>query len=60
MPIYEYRCQTCGVFEQIQHIKEKPLRKCPVCKGSVKRIIPDGTSFILKGSGWARDGYTKN
>lgn len=51
MPIYEYACDKCGVFETTQRITEQPLKKCPTCKGKVKKLISN-TSFQLKGSGW--------
>ena len=58
MPIYEYKCNKCGVFEAMQGIKESPLRKCPTCKGKVERQMSRG-SFILKGSGWYATDYAK-
>jgi putative FmdB family regulatory protein len=58
MPIYEYRCNKCGVFEVTGRITEKPLRKCPTCKGKVERIISN-TSFVLKGTGWYVTDYAK-
>ncbi|HVN90712.1 MAG TPA: zinc ribbon domain-containing protein [Candidatus Binataceae bacterium] len=51
MPIYEYKCDKCGVFEVTQRITENALKKCPTCKSKVERIISN-TSFVLKGSGW--------
>jgi putative FmdB family regulatory protein len=51
MPIYEYDCDTCGTFEVSQRITENPLRRCPKCKGKVRKLI-SSTSFQLKGSGW--------
>jgi putative FmdB family regulatory protein len=51
MPIYEYDCPSCGTFEVSQKITEKPLRRCPTCKGKVTKLI-SSTSFQLKGSGW--------
>lgn len=51
MPIYEYRCPTCGVFDVMQKITAKPLRKCPTCKGKVSKLI-SSTAFQLKGTGW--------
>ena len=51
MPIYEYRCAKCGEFDVMQRITEKPLRKCPNCKGKVEKLVSN-TSFHLKGSGW--------
>ncbi len=59
MPIYEYNCDKCGVFEITQRITENPLRKCPTCKGKVERIV-SRTSFILKGSGWYATDYAKS
>jgi putative FmdB family regulatory protein len=58
MPIYEYKCNQCGVFEAMQGIKEAPLKKCPTCKGKVERQISRG-SFILKGSGWYATDYAR-
>lgn len=51
MPIYEYRCQRCGDFDVMQKITEKPLRKCPTCKGKVSKLISN-TAFQLRGTGW--------
>ena len=56
MPIYEYRCPKCGVFDAMQKITEKPLRKCPTCKGKVEKLVSH-TSFHLKGSGWYLTDY---
>ena len=59
MPIYEYQCDNCGVFEYSQRIVEDPLKKCPTCKGKVKRLISN-TSFMLKGSGWYATDYGRS
>ena len=58
MPIYEYDCQKCGTFETTQKITEKPLAKCPTCKGKVKKLISN-TSFQLKGTGWYVTDYAR-
>src|SRR5436305_15224996 len=58
MPIYEYQCQKCGTFEVTQRITEKPLGKCPSCKGKVKKLISN-TSFQLKGTGWYVTDYAR-
>ena len=58
MPIYEYQCQKCGTFEVTQRITEKPLSKCPTCKGKVKKLISN-TSFQLKGTGWYVTDYAR-
>ncbi len=58
MPIYEYKCGKCGVFEVMQRITESSLRKCPTCRGKVERQMSLG-SFVLKGSGWYATDYAK-
>jgi len=53
MPTYEYVCQKCRhEFEQFQSIKDKPLSRCPECKGKVQRKIGSGAGLIFKGSGF--------
>jgi putative FmdB family regulatory protein len=56
MPIYEYKCNKCGVVEVMQRITEAPLRKCPNCKSKVERMV-SRSSFVLKGSGWYATDY---
>lgn len=60
---YEYVCDACGaVYEVFQKITDEKLTEmyCPVCDDitSVERLV--GSSlFILSGTGWFSDGYTK-
>lgn len=58
MPIYEYECSKCGVFDEMQKITDKPLSKCPTCKRKVKKLMSN-TAFQLKGSGWYITDYGK-
>ena len=58
MPIYEYRCEHCGDFEEMQRITDPPLSRCPRCKRKVQRLI-SSTSFQLKGSGWYVTDYAR-
>ena len=51
MPIYEYQCSKCGVFEVTQRITDDALKKCPTCHHKVQKLISN-TSFQLKGTGW--------
>ena len=53
MPIYEYRCESCGhVFEDMVLSGHKEPDTCPKCGAAkVDRLISN-TSFQLKGSGW--------
>ncbi len=53
MPIYTYRCESCGVqFERHQSYNDSPLKICPECrkKSLIKVIAPVGVVF--KGSGF--------
>jgi len=59
MPVYEYACKKCGEFEIMQRITEKPLARCPTCKGKVNKLISQ-TSFQLKGSGWYATDYGRS
>ncbi len=53
MPVYTYRCDSCGVqFERHQSFNDAPLKTCPECrKKSLKKIITP-TKIIFKGSGF--------
>lgn len=53
MPIYEYRCASCGAeLEKLQKISDPPLVECPECgKDSLTKLV-SASSFRLKGSGW--------
>jgi putative FmdB family regulatory protein len=53
MPIYEYRCSSCGhKLESLQKFSDAPLVSCPACQADalVKQVSAAG--FQLKGSGW--------
>ena len=58
MPTYDYECTKGHTFDIVQRITEDPIKKCPVCKSKARRVI-SAASFILKGSGWYADGYSK-
>lgn len=53
MPVYTYRCDSCGVeFERHQSFNDEPLKTCPECrKKSLRRVITP-TKVIFKGSGF--------
>jgi putative FmdB family regulatory protein len=53
MPIYAYRCSTCGHAQDVlQKISDPLLSVCPACGAAtyVKQVTAAG--FQLKGSGW--------
>jgi putative FmdB family regulatory protein len=57
MPIYEYRCTSCGhTLEVIQKLSDKPLTKCTECSGKLEKLI-SRSAFLLKGGGWYAQGY---
>ena len=53
MPIYAYKCESCGHAKDfLQKMSDPPLTDCPACGKSalVKQVTAAG--FQLKGSGW--------
>ncbi|HEX4234148.1 MAG TPA: FmdB family zinc ribbon protein [Caldimonas sp.] len=53
MPIYAYRCATCGHAQDVlRKMSDPPLSVCPACGAAtfVKQVTAAG--FQLKGSGW--------
>jgi len=53
MPIYEYRCDSCGFQkEHLQKMSEPQLTTCPECgKESYSKLL-SAAGFRLKGNGW--------
>lgn len=57
MPIYAYRCQSCGAdAEYIQKFSDPPMQTCESCGGPLERAVT-AAAFHLKGGGWYKDGY---
>lgn len=53
MPIYEYRCESCGHdLEAFQKMSDLPLIDCPACKEPALKKRISAVGFRLKGSGW--------
>ena len=63
MPTYTYRCPINNEFEETHSINTI-LEQCPKCQEEglepqkLVRLISSGSSFILSGGGWAREGYS--
>ncbi len=57
MPIYGYRCRSCGnEIEVLQKMSDPPLKTCPKCSGELTKILyPAGV--IYKGSGYYSTDY---
>jgi putative FmdB family regulatory protein len=53
MPIYEYRCSSCGHQKDVlQRLSDAPLTDCPECgKPAFSRQVT-AAGFQLKGTGW--------
>lgn len=53
MPVYTYRCQSCGVeFIKMQTFFAMPLKRCPEChRGALQRVL-QLPAIVFKGSGW--------
>ena len=57
MPIYEYECKKCGYKKEVfESTNEQYNYKCPNCLIPLIKIV-GLSNFILKGKGWAKDGY---
>ncbi len=53
MPVYTYRCDSCGVqFERYQSFNDEPLKICPECRKKSLRKVITPTRIIFKGSGF--------
>lgn len=53
MPIYTYRCESCGVqFEEHQHFDDPPLTVCPECGEETLRKLYLPVGIVFKGSGF--------
>ena len=53
MPIYEYRCSSCGhKLEALQKLADAPLVECPSCDAAALVKLVSAAAFQLKGSGW--------
>ncbi|HZW14596.1 MAG TPA: FmdB family zinc ribbon protein [Noviherbaspirillum sp.] len=53
MPIYAYRCETCGFTKDVlQKVSDAPLTVCPSCEKSSFKKQLTAAGFQLKGTGW--------
>ena len=52
MPLYEYECRRCHHrFERIQKFSDPRIKKCPNCRGGVRKLI-SAPGIQFKGTGW--------
>jgi putative FmdB family regulatory protein len=53
VPIYEYRCTSCGFQkEYLQKMTDPVMSVCPECKKQTFSKMLTAAGFHLKGSGW--------
>lgn len=53
MPIYEYRCGSCGhELEAMQKFADPVLTQCPKCDTDALVKLVSAAGFQLKGGGW--------
>jgi putative FmdB family regulatory protein len=60
MPIYDYKCKTCGRFEYSQKITDEPLSHCPKCQGEVERLISHNVNVLYKADGFYTTDYNRS
>lgn len=59
MPLYEYRCTSCGEHvEVLQRIGEAPLKVCPRCQGPMEKVL-SAPALQFRGSGWYITDYAR-
>lgn len=54
---FDYKCPKCGKTEEV--FIDGSKGKEPICEDCnvVMVKIPSAPAFVLKGAGWAKDGY---
>lgn len=53
MPIYEYRCTSCGFQKEfLRKMSDPALSDCPACGKSTLGKLVTAAGFQLKGTGW--------
>ena len=53
MPIYEYRCSSCGHQQEfLQKLSDAPVTVCSQCGKPTFSKMLTAAGFQLKGSGW--------
>ena len=60
MPLYEYKCATCGErVEIIQRVSDPPYSHCPKCGGEMKKQL-SAPAIQFKGSGFYKTDYASS
>lgn len=57
MPTYVYACRECDErLEVVQKMSDEPLKECPKCQGSLRRVLFP-PAVVYKGSGFYTTDY---
>lgn len=57
MPTYVYACRDCDErLEVVQKMSDDPLKDCPQCHGSLRRVL-FAPAVVYKGSGFYTTDY---
>lgn len=59
MPRYDLQCPACAHRWECTRGMNQDNPPCPSCGHPTPEQLPAVTSFVLAGSGWAKDGYSK-
>lgn len=61
MPLYEYRCSSCGHQQEfLQKWSDGPLKVCTACGKETFSKLLSAAGFQLKGSGWYATDFKNN
>ncbi|MEI8324592.1 MAG: FmdB family zinc ribbon protein [Betaproteobacteria bacterium] len=53
MPIYAYKCESCGLAKDVlQRMSDPLLTQCPFCGAETFKKQLTAAGFQLKGTGW--------
>ena len=56
MPLYDFKCEHCDKEHELFVKLDAKDPECPSCGRSMVRLT-SATTFILNGTGWAKDNY---
>ncbi|CAB4141229.1 CxxC_CxxC_SSSS, putative regulatory protein, FmdB family [uncultured Caudovirales phage] len=59
MPLYEYKCDKCGIIEVRQAITDAPLKTCPNCNSNIEKQISVTGKPKFNGSGFYETDYSR-
>lgn len=60
MALYDRRCAECAHVWEVDEpmlVREDAVEPCPECGCRSSTRLLGSPPFVLRGSGWARDGY---